>query len=415
VSAAPIAIAPEPSKGPTVRGWSLYGGINPETSLLRHLLEWHGVVAPHTKAPPTEALVLGIAGGLGGSYWVSQMYGWTSVAIGGRHNPHDVHGKYIENACLRLGLPTDRRESTSTKAGEAALRETLAAGHPGIVWVGMAGMPYFGLPREHAKGSVHTILITGIDDARGTVRICDTSIRSVSATLADLAYARAANTILKNRVMSIRAPAGPVDLGRAILPGIRICVEGLTNQPIRDFGLEAFRQWADLVAKDDDKKGWGHLFSTGDRLLGALIESYESIETKGTGGGLLRPLYAQFLEEAATILKKQALAQAATAYRVAGTLWSKVAAALLPDGHAALKEARLLLLKKAALFREQGDSATTEIKACHARLNALREGEARTPTLTGSTRRDLLREVETRIRVAYEAEVEAVQKLRKAL
>jgi hypothetical protein len=415
VSAVKTETAPEPSKGLSVKGWAHSGGINPETSILRHLLNWHGVVAPHTGEPLSEALVLGLAGGLGGSYWVDEMFGWVAIRIGGRHNPHDMHGKFFENACQRLGVPTNRRESTSTKAGEAALRETIAMGQPGIVWVGLAGMPYFGLPREYAKGWVHTVLITGVDDSKGSVQVCDTAQRPLSCTLADLAYARAAITLLKNRVMTIGPPTGPIDFKKATTEGIKVCIEGLSNQPIANFGLSAFKKWADLVTDETDKKAWPAVMSQSGRMLASLVEAYESLEVKGTGGGLLRPLYADFLVEAAEITKKPSLLQASNAYREAGALWSKVADALLPEHLPTLKEARGIIDRRAKVFREQNESALTDIKGCHSKLNALRDADSKSPALKGDDLKAFLKEIETRIRVAYEAEVEAVQALKSAL
>jgi hypothetical protein len=105
-----------------------------------------------------------------------------------------------------------------------------------------------------------------------------------------------------------------------------------------------------------------------------MLDLYESIEL-GTGGGLMRPLYAAFLEEAAALLGKKELARVAALYRELGREWTAFAEFLLPAAFAETKVAmgrlaagdsgqvaRLQELRKAAfpwddaqvaLFREE--------------------------------------------------------------
>ena len=44
----------------TLSGYTSIGGIHPETASIRNILTYHGIVAPHTGQPYTEALLLGI-------------------------------------------------------------------------------------------------------------------------------------------------------------------------------------------------------------------------------------------------------------------------------------------------------------------------------------------------------------------
>ena len=65
---------------------------------------------------------------------------------------------------------------------------------------------------------------------------------------------------------------------------------------------------------------------------------YESIEL-GTGGGLMRPLYATFLDEAAALLGRPELGGVAELYRGLGKQWTEFAEFLLPKPFAETKKA----------------------------------------------------------------------------
>jgi hypothetical protein len=82
-------------------GYRLRGGVHPDTSAVANVLAHHGVIAGHTGAPLTEAMVLGIGGGLGAGYIL-----WEFA----KHNlKHPILG-YRNRAAgdgRRLGLSAD--------------------------------------------------------------------------------------------------------------------------------------------------------------------------------------------------------------------------------------------------------------------------------------------------------------------
>jgi hypothetical protein len=55
------------------QGYKPEGGKHPETATIRNLLAWHGVKAPHTSKPLSEPMVLGIGGGIGACYILSEL------------------------------------------------------------------------------------------------------------------------------------------------------------------------------------------------------------------------------------------------------------------------------------------------------------------------------------------------------
>jgi len=84
-------------------------------------------------------------------------------------------------------------------------------------------------------------------------------------------------------------------------------------------------------------------------------------------------LYADFLDEAAQILKKPALKESAEKFRESHKLWLKFAGALLPDDIPMLGESRKLIQKKHDLFINKGESALPDIQQMNKRLNELLE------------------------------------------
>lgn len=94
------------------------------------------------------------------------------------------------------------------------------------------------------------------------------------------------------------------------------------------------------------------------------------------GNAAERGMYADFLDEAAIILQKPALREAAKQFRQAEAAWSELANMLLPNEVTVFKEARKLLDRKRALFMEQGSDGLSEIQALNTRLRALQSEAA---------------------------------------
>ena len=119
----------------------------PSFRQLRALFVSSGFVAPHANEPPIEALVFGLAGGIGAGVFAF-LYEAEDVAtffIGGRHLWHDDVA-WCEGATLRLNVTPEIRESGGRKQARAHLREALSLGRPVVAWVDKALLPHRGLP-----------------------------------------------------------------------------------------------------------------------------------------------------------------------------------------------------------------------------------------------------------------------------
>src|SRR5437660_11796353 len=84
--------------------WHFAGSV-PATTTLRGLLAHAGVRDPHTGLPFSEAMLFGIAGGIGiGVFaFLYEKADFASFFLAGRHRWHDSL-TYLRHACQRLGV-----------------------------------------------------------------------------------------------------------------------------------------------------------------------------------------------------------------------------------------------------------------------------------------------------------------------
>ena len=132
----------------TRRAAHLTGNV-PATTALRALLTAAGTRAPHTNEPFTEAMLFGIAGGIGiGIYsFVYEKENFASFYVAGRHDWASDLG-YLTRAAQRLGGEAIIAEGAKLSA--QAIANTFAAGQPCIIWVDAAGLSYKRCPRYTA-------------------------------------------------------------------------------------------------------------------------------------------------------------------------------------------------------------------------------------------------------------------------
>jgi hypothetical protein len=120
---------------------------------------------------------------------------------------------------------------------------------------------------------------------------------------------------------------------------------------------------------------------------------------------LCRPLFAEFLTEAAEALKRPALTPLAEQYAELGRAWSTLADLALPDDVALLREAKTLLAHKAALVH--GSGPAQELASTWARLAALEQIAAEQFPLSAESSRELRTQLRTQILAIHAREVAA--------
>jgi hypothetical protein len=118
------------------------------------------------------------------------------------------------------------------------------------------------------------------------------------------------------------------------------------------------------------------VFTPGSRLWRGLISINEYIEHYGTGGGLSRPLFSEFLVEAGEALGTEPLTTLGERYAELGRERSALAGAALPDDVPAMRQ-RLDELARSAQERfPLSDSAVADLRAdLERRVLALHDAE----------------------------------------
>ncbi len=378
-----------------------FPGNTPGPTALRALLSQAGVRAPHTGAPFSEAMVFGIAGGIGAGVF-SFHYAkenFSSFFVAGRHLWHD-HTAWALAAVNRLGLKALVKESSGAKPGEKHLRELLQGGRPVMVWLTLRGMMY------------HVATVHSIDDATGVAWLGDLADQPIALPLSELAAARGRVKKDKNRLLALEPSIRTPDLRALVQGGIAACAEALAKGRTRNFTLEAFATWADRLDGSNAPDTWEKIFPPGPHLYQGLRSICEYIEYYGTGGGLCRPLFAEFLEEAAGALGDRGLSRLAERYAELGRGWSALAEGALPDEVPAFRETKELLARRAEFQSTERDGEGADKTECSRALSAFAASMKKEFPLDAAKSAALRRELKRRVAALYESEVAALGALR---
>lgn len=325
------------------------GGKHSVTAILRNALTRGGLRDPRASQPLREAMILGIGGGLGAGYilWEFDKYDSALIVLGFR-NRWNYDADFLKNACERLNVAVDLRETTSAKKAQANLDDALQASGTALLWTDKASLPYQRLPRAMKGHIVHLIRVSaGEDDA---YIVDDLSARHWSISGAELALAREPIPSNKQRSMSL-TPSAPLDLERAIRAGIDDHIAHLSRSS-ESFSLPVYRKWAKLMTHPKNKKSWLTVFARRVGLYATLRSIYEGITLDDTEGAGLREIYADFLMEAAAVLDVD-LERAAACYRACADQWRALAEMALPDDVPVFAETKALMRARYTAFSGQ--------------------------------------------------------------
>ncbi len=338
-----------------------FGGKHCQTTSLNNILAYHGLDV-------SEEMLLGLGGGINFIYWYMKQM--PAPFVGGRKG--DKEEGFLRNAVARIGGKAKLFRTASEKKGHEELKKLLRTGTPALTYVDMAYLPYMALPEEAHFGG-HTIAIYGLNEEENRVLVCDRGKQGVEITVEDLKKARNSKFQPfppKNLLLQLELPETLVPLEPGVKEAIKECSHAMFNQPIKNFGIEGFRKWAGMLPK------WPKQFKE-ENLLACLLNTFIFIEIGGTGGGAFRPMYANFLREAAGLLEKPDLEEAALAFDDCGKLWSDIAVSALPDSWPTLKRIRELSLERNQVFEEQAPGAFEKMLKINAETEPLMKQAAK--------------------------------------
>jgi hypothetical protein len=348
----------------TIPSYTHFGGKHAETASLTNILRAQGVGKNQTLS---EVMLLGIGGGLGAGYilWEFKEHA-AKVLVFGWQNRWQYTMQFYEKLCKRINVTPTFQETGSQKTATNQLNEALDAGQPVVAWVDGAQMPYLQLPKSLEGHMGHFIAIYGREGNQ--ILVDDLAAKPFRVPAEIMAAARARIGSYKNRLLLVSSN-GEFDLAAAIHAGLQDCVDHLSEKS-DSFSLATFQKWGKMMTHRKNAKGWPVVFANRKGLYGALKSVYEGVELVSTGGGGMRGLYADFLDEAAGIVNPD-LAGVAKKYRSLQAQWTALAETALPDNIGPLRETKELLRQRYDILMTQGGDGLEQMQPLTEQLGKL--------------------------------------------
>jgi hypothetical protein len=360
---------------PILANYHEFAGRHWETGTVCNALAYQGVIAPHTGHPISEALLLGISGGIAVGYFTFEYSGYLPHIALLTRNTFDPLAHLLE----RLAIPQEVFRTSNPQKGVTNLTEALESGKAALVWADAFTLPYNDLSYDEHNWAMFPILVYGHENA--TAYLADRAACGLEIPAETLQKARARVKKDEFRVVTLGTPHWerlPAAVNQAIWQCLSLFTEAPPKGARHNFGLAALEHWAALLTNTRNKQSWTRYFERGERLWMALVGNvtqtgaYGFIQ-RGAGNGAERGMYADFLDEAAVILHKPVLREAAQQFRMSAAAWSELAECLLPANVPLLHEAKTLLNRKRTLFIEHGAAHLDEIQAANQRLRELQK------------------------------------------
>lgn len=289
-----------------------------ESGMLVNLLRHGGIDL-------SEPMVFGLARGFNFTYWKSKAMPFPF--IGGRIKPDGLTANLAETLDLDLVVS----ETASPRRAWAMIEKAIASGKPIGLKLDHYFLDYF--PDKNFHFCAHYVALYGYDSAQAYL-IDTRSGGGVNRTsLESLAAARAARGPMSSPHLSVMLGDDSrmhtcIERDRKVLrargsAAIRRNAEEYLNPPIRNLGFKGVHH-ASL-----EVRGWQKDLADPSQnlvLIGKLIEQ------AGTGGGLFRRIYADFLAEMHEISKCAALLNASRRCRDIADLWTAVSERFVDAG-----------------------------------------------------------------------------------
>ena len=399
---------------PTLENYTQFDGKYWDTASIRNALDYQGVKAPHTGQPFTEAMLLGISGGVTFGYFTFHYKGYDPQVNLLTRNTFDP----VERIFDRMKLPRELRQSTSADKGRQNLINALEEGYAVVASPDGSLLPYNAIPYDEYSWHTMPLVIFGYEPDKGEAYISDRSRAPLTVATDDLDKARGRIKKERQRLILLGAPDDK-HLADAVRAGMADTLALMLEKPPKgsanNFGLRALQRWADMLQKTS-KGSWAKEYPTGRPLLAALTTAYTFLGPAfGKTVQAERDVYAEFLDEAALILGESDLQTVSESYRAAGGAWQSLRESLLPDEAPMLGEARELIDRKTDLFIESGAERLDEIIACRDRLEALKTEAETDFALSDEEIADLRDGIRERVLTVREAEEAAVSALKAAI
>ena len=399
---------------PTLNNFTQFDGLHWETGTVRNALDYQGIKAPHTNQPYSEAMLMGISGGAVMGYF-------TFVYEG-----HDPHARILtrntfdpwDTLLSRMGVVQNVMHTGKPDKAIKNLVNTLEEGVPAIVWADMFSLPYTDLSWGEDMWAMMPILLHSYDEDNNETLISDRSFKALSVETAVLHKARARVKKDKYRIITLDPPDAS-KLATAVQAGIWDCIKLYTEKPPKgsknNFGLAAYQNWIKLLTNTKNRQSWAKQFPNGRKFFAALISQYVDINIFGKNSPAERDIYANFLDEAAIILEKPLLNEAAACFQKSGKAWAQVSDAIMPKELPMFGECRALLDRQHQLFLNEGTNSIEERRHILEQINKLKVESDNNFPLDENEIATLREDIAAQVQIVHDIEAQAVELLKESM
>ena len=375
-------------------GYDIFGAErHRESALVAHVLRQAGVTVPGTGEPYSEPMVAGLAGGIGFMYFVFEYSGMPPMmTIVAQHHPEPWPPAVLG----RLRVPYAEQHSGKPDAGLRKLHAALDAGRPAVCSVDRTRLPWHGMEPGFGQDP-YLVVVAG--RAGDDLLVDDDAPRPNRMPAAGFAAAWSAHKKGRHHMLTVTGQPAALDLPAAVRESVGTTVAHLTGPVLGNnfdvnFGFSGMAKLAEQLRDVKTSTGWAQRFGAPVPFFHGMRRLYECLELEYTAPGATRPVYADFLDEAAELVPGPAVgySEAAGLFRESGTRWSRLASLAL-DTTGALGEYAELAERRMELMFSQGEGAQEEIRELTVRVDALAAEHAAADPLGDAGRRDLFDEM----------------------
>lgn len=306
---------------------TIIGGQQPDLAAARNLCANAGVRSPDG-GPLSEALAFGLAGGIGFLYGVFSYDDGPTMTIVARHD--SMPDPFCAPLFARVGAQVDIATTGGAKKAAATLDAVMAEQRPALCTVGAGALGYLGESAGMAGMAPHIVGVVG-SAPDGSVLVDDRAPTPIPVDRPTFDAARAAYAKGKHRLITITTVDADHDWPAAITEAVATAPARFDEPPVPRFaanvGLAGLGKWQRLLTDTRDAKGWPNVFASGREAAIGLSRLHDCIDHAYTAPAAGRPLYADFLDQAATIAGTSGTAgwsEAAERFRASAENWSAV-------------------------------------------------------------------------------------------
>lgn len=295
------------------------GGKHCITNALKQVLYYYGIEM-------SEEMLFGLGSGLSFLY-LNQA---SSPMVNGRCKIFE----FEEKLAKRLNIQIRCKSSSNYDMVQKKTKEMLDHNNPILIYVDMPYLKYLGL-NENSHFGGHAVVLFGYDEEKQEYLISDRDnhdfpIRTPFGQIAqdfhrvsydELKQARTSNHRpfpAKNKYLEMDCHSFQFPQKKVIVEAIEENCDVMLNAPAKLLGLNGIRKFSKEILK------WRH-FTPEKLKLSGVTNYFQISKDGGTGGGIFRKMYGDFLVESASILENSVFEQLGSEFLEIGEVWNNIA------------------------------------------------------------------------------------------